>query len=46
MSFPPDNCKHVISHSILATNVRGAGRIIISYHELVPYKAGLFRGCQ
>jgi len=31
MIFPPDNRKHVISlwHSVLATNVVGAGRIIM-----------------
>jgi len=29
MIFPPDNRKHVIWHSVVATNVGGAGRIIM-----------------
>jgi len=36
MIFPPDNSKHVIWHSVPATNVCRAGRIIMpdafSYH--------------
>ena len=36
MMFQPDNRKHVICNSVLATNVGGAGRIIMpdgfSYH--------------
>jgi len=32
MIFPPDNRKHVIWHSVLATNVGGAGRLSCSCH--------------
>jgi len=40
MTFPPDNRKHVIWHSVLATNVGAAGRIIM------PYGFSYHTGCR